>query len=87
MEEGTHLDAGAVCEEGLGALGVVEGAVTHAAPRGPDGQLTAVKQVPRTVPVLSCLVHYLERQTVGRRGGETGEGNGGQRTGENRNEG
>ena len=89
VEEGTDLDAGAVCEEGLGALGVVEGAVTHAAPRRPDGQLTTVKQVPRTVPVLSCLVHHLKRQTVwkGRGGGETGEENGGGRTGENRNKG
>lgn len=40
------LDAGAMGEEGLGALRVVQGSVTHAPPRGPDGELPTVKHVP-----------------------------------------
>lgn len=53
------LDARAVGEEGLWALGVVQRAVAHAAPRRADGQVAAVEQVPRAVAVLSGLVHNL----------------------------
>lgn len=57
----TDLDARAMSEEGLGALRVVQGSVTHAAPRSPDGELPTVKQVPWAVAVLSCFIHYLQR--------------------------
>ena len=41
------LMPGTVGEEGLWALGVVQRAVAHAAPRRADGQAAAVKQVAR----------------------------------------
>lgn len=56
-----HLDSRTVCEEGLWTLGVIERAVTHAAPRRSDGQLPTVKHVPRTVPVLGRFIHDLQQ--------------------------
>ena len=61
MNNMADLDAGAVGEEGLGALGVVQRAVADTPPRGPDGEAAAVEQVSRTVAVLGCFVDYLER--------------------------
>lgn len=56
-----HLNSRTVCEEGLRTLGVIERAVTHAAPRRSDGQLPAVIHVPRTVPVLGRFIHDLQQ--------------------------
>lgn len=61
MNPGADLDAGAVSEEGLGALRVVKRPVADAAPRRPDGEAAAVKQVAGPVAVLGCLVYNLER--------------------------
>jgi len=54
------LDAGAVGEEGLWALGVVERPVAHAAPRRSDGEVAAVEQVAGPVAVLGRFVDDLK---------------------------
>lgn len=56
-----HLNSRTVREEGLRTLGVIERAVTHAAPRRSNGQLPTVKQVSRTVPVLGRFIHDLQQ--------------------------
>lgn len=56
-----NLDAGAVGEEGLWALRVVKWSMANTPPWSPNGEVAAVKQVARTIAVLSCFIDYLEK--------------------------
>lgn len=56
----TNLDAGTVGEEGLRALRVVERSMANTPPRSPNGEVSTVKQVARTIAVLGCFVNNLE---------------------------
>lgn len=53
------LDPGAVCKEGLWALGVVEWTVANTTPRSTNGQVAAVVHVAGAVAVLSRFVDNL----------------------------
>lgn len=58
----THLNTRTVGEKGFRALRMVQGTVANAAPWSPNGEVPAVKQVPRTVAVLSSFIYNLQTQ-------------------------
>lgn len=46
-------------EEGLRRLGVVEATMTDSSIWGPDGQLSTVKFISRSIPILSSFIDDL----------------------------
>ena len=56
----THPKSRHMCEEGLGALRVVQPAVADGTARRADGESAAVELSARAVASLRCFVYYLE---------------------------
>ena len=49
-------------KESFRTLGMIEGPVADTAPRGPDGEASTIKKVPRPVAILGSFINNLKRK-------------------------